>query len=404
MALVERALKESGPSPIVGYRSLAMKKRLPAHRCAFCPASGSRCSAALDVAVALHWPTDGARGLTSRPHTLDVLWKEVDSWLDSKPVEQLVTHAQRLYSEELQKTAQAQRSSLIILLTIVPLFGSPIRIAPAVNRQTAAGICPCLPGPVGEEVQEAANNLTCCQHLEPYLVQYEEMVRKSLFEATREPINTTNGRGQRVVDGPLSPLRCLCLSRTYTAYVAHSEAPSQELGWKMITTGPAAAIATHARGAAHALGLRVPEVDLSFEQRERSRLGLDAQPGCSNESCSSGATKATPSCPCHTALYCSKECQRADWPGHKGRCDWHLAKSFNYTKNAGKTTCSNFCDSPLTDNAPACPCGKAKYCSTACLHAHEPVHREVCLLQLMPRPVACGTTIGRQAAQQPLAL
>lgn len=70
---------------------------------------------------------------------------------------------------------------------------------------------------------------------------------------------------------------------------------------------------------------------------------------------------------CKTVYYCSRDCQRVDWMGHKQICELpneHII-------------CSNYQCTAVANSV----CGKCKvahYCSKKCQESHWPIHKKIC--------------------------
>jgi hypothetical protein len=98
---------------------------------------------------------------------------------------------------------------------------------------------------------------------------------------------------------------------------------------------------------------------------------------------------------CQAMYYCSVECQRVDWPKHKGECDQMKATAEMATKAAAAAAAAKAAASH-TPVVPCCltclktsgdggaalskcsRCQEARYCSRACQIKDFPLHKKVC--------------------------
>ena len=102
---------------------------------------------------------------------------------------------------------------------------------------------------------------------------------------------------------------------------------------------------------------------------------------CGNavQSCNSCTALETPDggellkCPCRTACYCSKECQRSHWMVHKKVCPGAVADNTMQSCNS----CTAW-ETPDGGDLLKCPCRTAFYCSKECQRSHWEVHKKVC--------------------------
>ena len=95
-------------------------------------------------------------------------------------------------------------------------------------------------------------------------------------------------------------------------------------------------------------------------------------PLCSFPSCEKGASQHCGACRKDfggllLAMYCSKKCQRSDWPRHKLA---HRAKKKNYSK----------CWSCTKETTKRChKCALALFCTLECEKAYQSAHEDDCL-------------------------
>jgi hypothetical protein len=99
---------------------------------------------------------------------------------------------------------------------------------------------------------------------------------------------------------------------------------------------------------------------------------------------------------CQTMYYCSVECQRVDWPKHKGECE---QMNTTAAETAAKAAAAAAAEKAAASHTPVLPCclacsktsgeggaalskcsrcQEARYCSRACQIKDFPQHKKVC--------------------------